>query len=99
MTHNVYTALAASSADLKKPITELKENKEGVKYLIMFNADPANIVETYVKKNKENLATARGDSLVREEDELKAKKGKGKGKKKDKTGKCQPCFSTGNLRI
>jgi len=42
------------------------------------------IVETYIKNNKENLAIARGDRLVREEEiELKAKKVKGK--KKDKT--------------
>jgi hypothetical protein len=42
-------------------------------------------VETYVKDNKENLAVAHGDRLVKEEGELKAKKGKGK--KKSKAGK------------
>jgi hypothetical protein len=48
-------------------------------------SDHATIVETYVKDNKENLAVARGDRLVKEEDELKAKKGKAK--KKSKAGK------------
>ena len=50
-------------------------------------SDHANIVETYVKDNKKSLAIARGDCLVREEDELKAKKVTRKGKKKDKAGK------------
>jgi len=67
---------------LQKPITEVKADKEEEgKYLIMFDL-PYDIVETYVKDNKENLAIARGERLVREEVELKAKKVKGK--KKDK---------------
>ena len=54
----------------------------------MFDLPPhhANIVETYVKNNKENLAIARGDRLAREEDELKALKEKKKGNLK--AGKC-----------
>ena len=86
MTHHIYTAAIVPSV-LQKPITEVRAD-EKEKYLIMFDlpSDHANIVETYVKNNKENLAIARGDRLVREEEELKAKKVKGK--KKDEAGKC-----------
>jgi len=79
---------------LKKPITEVKADgeEEVAKYLIMFDlpSDHANIVQAYVndnKENKENLAVALRENLVKEEEvELPvAKKGKkkGKGKKKD----------------
>ena len=88
VTHHIYTA---ASPSLQKPITEVKaDEEEEVKYLIMFDlpSDHANIVEKCVKVNKENLAIARGERLVREEVELKAKKVKGKKKKKDKAGKC-----------
>ena len=99
VTHHIYTAASIQlPSRLQKPITEVKaDEEEAAKYLIMFNlpSDHANIVETYIKNNKEKLAIARGDSLVREEAELKAKKGKGKGKgkKKDKAGKCHNCVS------
>jgi hypothetical protein len=90
VTHHIYTAASVQlPSGLQKPITEVKADKEEeVKYLIMFDlpTDHANIVETYVKDNKENLAIARGDRLVREETELKAKRVKGK--KKDEAGKC-----------
>lgn len=89
VTHYIYTAASPSTSSLQEPITEVKVNEEEeVKYLIMFDlpSDHANIVEKYVKDNKENLAIARGDRLVREEVELNAKKVKGK--KKDKAGKC-----------
>jgi hypothetical protein len=89
VTHHIYTAASVQlPSGLQKPITEVKADEEEVKYLIMFDLlpDHANIVETYVKDNKENLANARGDRLVREEVELKTKKGKGK--KKDRAGKC-----------
>jgi hypothetical protein len=61
-------------------LASLADEEEEVKYLIMFDllSDHANIVETYVTDNKENLAVARGDPLVREEDELKEKKGQGR---------------------
>ena len=82
VTHHIYTAASVQlPSGLQKPITEVKADEEGeVKYLIMFDlpSDHANIMETYVKNNKENLAIARGDRLVREEVELKAKKVKGK---------------------
>jgi hypothetical protein len=63
------------------------DEKEEVKFLVMFDlpSDQANIVETYVKDNKENIAIARGDRLVREEEESKGKNRKGK--KKNKAGK------------
>jgi hypothetical protein len=87
MTH-IYTAATVQlPSGLQKPITDVKgDEEEEAKYLIMFDlpSHHANIVETYVKDNKENLAIARGDRLVREEVELKAKKGN----KKDKAGKC-----------
>jgi hypothetical protein len=90
VTHHIYTAASLQlSSGLRKPITEVKaDEEEEVKYLIMFDlpSDHANMLETYVKNNKENLAIARGDRLVREEGELKAKKVKGK--KKEKAGKC-----------
>ena len=90
MTHHIYTAASVElPSGLQKPITDVKGGEEEeAKYLIMFDlpSDHANILETYVKDNKENRAIARGDRLVREEVELKAKKGKGK--KKDKAGKC-----------
>ncbi|KIM72917.1 hypothetical protein PILCRDRAFT_15717 [Piloderma croceum F 1598] len=73
---------------LQKSITDVKgDEKEEVKFLIMFDlpSDQANIVETYVKDNKENIAIAHGDRLVREEDESKGKNRKGK--KKTKAGK------------
>jgi len=73
---------------LQKSITDVKgDEKEEVKFLIMFDlpSDQANVVETYVKENKENIAIARGDRLVREEDESKGKNRKGK--KKSKAGK------------
>jgi hypothetical protein len=98
MTHHIYTAATIEQpGGLQRPITEVKA-KEKEKYLIMFDlpSDHANIVETYIKDNKENLAIARGDRLVREEDELKAKKVKGKNK--DEAGNCH-CVSTDNLRI
>ena len=99
--HHIYTAASVQrSGALQKPITEVKaDEEEEVKYLIMFDlpSDHTNIVETYVKNNKENLAVARGDRLVREEGKLKAKKGKGE--KKDKAGKCHYIVSTNNLRI
>jgi hypothetical protein len=87
--HQICTAASVQlPGGLQKPITDAKtEEDEEIKYLIMFDLPPdhANIVETYVKDNKENLAIAHGDRLVREEDELKAKKGK-RGKK-NKEGK------------
>ena len=87
--HHICTAAGVQlPGGLQKPITDAKtEEDEEIKYLIMFDLPPdhANIVETYVKDNKENLAIAHGDRLVREEDELKAKKGK-RGKK-NKGGK------------
>jgi hypothetical protein len=90
VTHHIYTAASIQlPTGLWKPITEAKaDEEEEAKYLIMFDlpADHANIVETYVKNNKKKLAIARGNCLVREEVELKAKKVKGK--KKDKAGKC-----------
>lgn len=65
--------------------------------MIVFNlpSDHVNIVETYIKNNKENLAIARGDRLVREEEELKAKKVKGK--KKDEAGKCYNPVSSSTI--
>jgi hypothetical protein len=67
--------------------------------LIMFDlpSDQANIVETYVKDNKENIAIARGDRLVREEDESKGKNRKGK--KKSKAGKLTPSLHPLPLRL
>lgn len=113
LTHHIYTAAQAGiqiPGDLKKPIIEVKADgeEEVTKYLIMFDlpSDHANIVETYVKdnkENKENLAVARLENLLREEEAEKKKgleevelpvakkgkkKGKGKGKKKDNAGKC-----------
>jgi hypothetical protein len=75
------SALVQQPSGHQRPITEVMAN-EKEKYLILFDlpSDHANIVETYIKDNKENLAIARGDRLVREEDELKAKKVKGKNK-------------------
>lgn len=73
---------------LQKSITDVMgDEKEEVKFLVMFDlpSDQANIVETYVKDNKENIAIARGDRLVREEEESKGKNRKGK--KKSKAGK------------
>ena len=61
---------------LQKSITDIKgDEKEEVKFLIMFDlpSDQANIVETYVKAIKENIAIACGNQLVREEDESKGK--------------------------
>ena len=84
----IYTAASVQlPAGLQKPIAEVKaDEEEEVKYLVMFDLPPdnANMVETYVKNNKENLAIASGDH---EEVEQKAKKGRGKGKKKVKAGK------------
>lgn len=91
VTHHIFTAASVQQpGGLQKPITEAKADEEEAKYLIMFDLPPehVNILETYIKKNKENLAIAHGDSLVKEEAELKGKKGKGKGKKKGKAGKC-----------
>ena len=88
MLRSIYTAASVQlPAGLQKPITEVKaDEEEEVKYLVMFDLPPdnANMVETYVKNNKENLAIASGDH---EEVEQKAKKGRGKGKKKVKAGK------------
>ena len=96
LTYHIYTAATSSvqiPGGLKKPVTGVKvDGEEVTKYLIMFDlpSDDANIVETYVNDNKENLAVARGESLVREEEVELAKKNKkkGKGKKKDNAGKC-----------
>jgi hypothetical protein len=78
---------------LQKSITDVKADEREVKYLIMFDLPSvnANIVETYVKDNKENLAIARGDRLVKEEDKSKTKKGKGK--KKNTAGKHLDCVT------
>jgi hypothetical protein len=93
VTQHIYTAASIQlPGGLQKPITEAEVDEEDkARYLLMFGlpSDHANIVQTYIKNNKENLAIARGDRLVREEeDELKTKKGKGKKKKKGKASKC-----------
>jgi hypothetical protein len=65
--------------DLQKPIIELQtDDDSNAKYLIVFDppSDKANFVETYVRTNKENLATARRDCLIRDEATSKAKEGK-----------------------
>jgi len=80
---DIFKSASVQLGGLQKPITDVKADEEDqVKYLIMFDlpSDQANIVETYVNDNKENLAIARGDRLAREEDESKAKKRKGKNK-------------------
>jgi hypothetical protein len=72
----------------QKSITDVEgDEKEEVKFLIMFDlpSDQANIMETYIKDNKENITIAHGDCLVKEEDESKGKNRKGK--KKSRAGK------------
>jgi hypothetical protein len=84
---------AATNPDLQKPINELQTNNDlDAKYLIVFDppSDKTNFVETYIRTNKENLATARGDRLIRDEETLKAKEGKKQ--KQIRTSKCMHLF-------
>ena len=84
---------AAAIPDLQKPINKLQTNNDlDAKYLIVFDppSDKTNFVETYIRTNKENLATAQGDGLIRDEETLKTKEGKRQ--KQIRTTKCIHLF-------
>ena len=101
MSHNIFRPRpsfshnfpAAIIPDLQKPIAELQtDNDLNAKYLIVFDppSDKTNFVETYIKTNKENLVTAHGDPLIR--DEVTSKTQEGKRRKQTRTGKCIHIF-------